>query len=190
MHFLFSGEGPTNLGTCSVTGDLCEGASFIYGPLTSIVDRLVQHRHGYSPLETGLCAYVPKAALVRCASELKSARKALGLPGKKRAKETRYFFNNARAMARIATERQKIVGDTAVAILFRDSDGTASAGRGLWDDKRRSMLDGFLEEGFSRGVPMLPKQNRKLGCYVRSRIATAAARSWKTARATTTRPIR
>jgi hypothetical protein len=44
-----------------------------------------------------------------------------------------------------------------VAILFRDSDGTASAGRGLWAEKRQSMLDGFAQEGFLRGVPMIPK---------------------------------
>lgn len=48
-------------------------------------------------------------------------------------------------------------GDQFVAVLFRDTDGTASAGRGDWDSKRQSMLDGFREEEFERGVPMIPK---------------------------------
>jgi hypothetical protein len=46
--------------------------------------------------------------------------------------------------------------DDVVAILFRDSDGTASAGRGEHPDKWKSMLDGFSQEGFSKGVPMVP----------------------------------
>mgnify|MGYP007093114634 CR=1 FL=1 len=37
------------------------------------------------------------------------------------------------------------------------NNGTASAGRGEWRDKRQSMLDGFAHEGLKRGVPMIPK---------------------------------
>jgi hypothetical protein len=88
---------------------------------------------------------------------MRPAKKATRLPGKKRAKETRYFFDNARILARIAKERGQEKQDDIVAVLFRDSDGTASAGRGLWADKRQSMLDGFAEEGVYRGVPMIPK---------------------------------
>jgi hypothetical protein len=44
-----------------------------------------------------------------------------------------------------------------IAVLFRDADGTASGGRGVWEQKRQSMLDGFREEGFDAGVPMLPR---------------------------------
>jgi hypothetical protein len=88
---------------------------------------------------------------------LKAVKKALRLPGKKQTKETRYFFNTARLLARIAREQEHERADEVVAVLFRDSDGTASAGRGLREDKRTSMLDGFAEEGFPRGVPMIPK---------------------------------
>ena len=49
------------------------------------------------------------------------------------------------------------MNDKVVAVLFRDSDGTATAQRGLWTDERNSMLRGFEDEGFSCGVPMLPK---------------------------------
>jgi hypothetical protein len=71
-------------------------------------------------------------------------------------KETRYFFNNARVLAKIAKDREHALKDDVVAVLFRDSD-TATDGRGTWAEKRQSMLDGFEEEGLARGVPMIPK---------------------------------
>lgn len=157
MFFLFSGEGPTDLGLCAGGERTCDGENYEYGPMMVMVSQIVEERHRYSLLETGHYGFVSKGTLTGRASELKAAKKALGLPGKKRGKETRYFFNNARVMARIAQEKETALNDEVVAVLFRDSDGTASAGRGLWPDKRQSMLDGFVEEGFSRGVPMIPK---------------------------------
>lgn len=157
MFFLFSGEGPTDLGLCAGGARTCDGADYEYGPMTVIVGQIVEQRHHYSLLETGHHGFVSKGTLTDRAAELKATKKALGLPGKKRGKETRYFFNNARVLARIAKERETELSDEVVAVLFRDSDGTASAGRGLWPDKRQSMADGFVEERFSRGVPMIPK---------------------------------
>jgi hypothetical protein len=157
MYFLMSGEGPTDLGTCINNSPRCFANEYDHGPMTIIIDQLVEQEQGYSLLESAQYEYVSKSMLVQRASELKAARKSLGLPGKRRAKETRYFFNNARVFARIAKERADELGDEVVAILFRDSDGTATASRGLWSEKHRSMLDGFAEEEFSRGVPMLPK---------------------------------
>jgi len=157
MFFLFSGEGPTDLGLCAGGAGSCDGAGYEYGPMTVIASQIVEERHRYSFLETGNHGFVSKGTLTDRASELKAAKKALRLPGKKRGKETRYFFNNARVMARIAKERETELHDEVVAVLFRDSDGTASAGRGLWPDKRQSMLDGFVEERFFGGVPMIPK---------------------------------
>jgi hypothetical protein len=152
MFFLFSGEGPTDLGACSDGASQCNGPEYLHGPMTVMVDQIVEERHEYSLLATGHYGYVSEGTLSDRASELKAARKAPRLPGKKRGKETRYFFNNARVLARIAMEREEQLGDEVLAVLFRDSDGTASAGRGLWADKHQSMLDGFREEGFHRGV--------------------------------------
>jgi hypothetical protein len=157
MYFLFSGEGVTDLGVGGAAAFLCEGDDYLPGPMALLVDRIVESRHNYSPLETGACGYVSERNLDHRALELKTAKKALGLPGKKRAKETRYFFNNARILARIAKESAAERKDEVVAVLFRDCDGTASAGRGLWQEKWQSMLDGFHEERFSAGVPMIPK---------------------------------
>jgi hypothetical protein len=155
MYFLFSGEGATDLGLCARGAITCEGDDYLTGPMAVIVDQMVEARHHYSPLETGHCGFVSRHALVDRASELKAAKKAIRIPGKKRAKETRYFFNNARVLARIATDREDELKDDVVAVLFRDAD-TATAGRGTWAHKRQSMSDGFDEEGFARGVPMIP----------------------------------
>lgn len=135
----------------------CDGDDFAHGPMVLFVSRIVEGTHDYCLLETGQYGFAAERALTTRASELKAVKKALRLPGKKRKKETRYFFNNARVLARIAKEDEARLDDDVVAVLFRDCDGTASAGRGLWDDKFRSMLDGFAEERFTRGVPMLPK---------------------------------
>ena len=156
MYFLFSGEGPTDLGVGTSAAPICEGDDFLPGPMTIMADQVVQAKHGYSPLEKGCCGYVSEKRLNQRAGELK-AKKALKLPGKKRGRETGYFFHNARILARIAMEKAAELDDEVVAVLFRDADGTASAGRGLWEEKRQSMLDGFNEEEFTLGVPMIPK---------------------------------
>ncbi|HUY36848.1 MAG TPA: hypothetical protein VMV69_29280 [Pirellulales bacterium] len=157
MFFLFSGEGITDLGAGNSDAVVCQGHDYFVGPMAIMADHVVEGKHGYSIVDAGCCGYVSERNLSNAAVELKTAKKSLGLPGKKRAKETRYFFNNARVLSRIAKEKQTGLKDDVVAVLFRDCDGTASAGRGLWDDKRKSMLDGFDEERFSKGVPMIPK---------------------------------
>jgi hypothetical protein len=157
MHFLLSGEGPSDLGVCGSGADQCEGDVPSHGPMAMVVERIVSRRHHYSLLEAGCYTFVSEGYLSLRASELKPAKKQLGLPGRKRGKETRYFFNNARVLAQIAREKEQEKRDVVVAILFRDSDGTASAGRGLWEDKHKSMLDGFAEANHPRGVPMIPK---------------------------------
>jgi hypothetical protein len=119
-----------------------------------MVDQIVEHQHNYSLIESRQYGYVSKRMLIDRAGELKAAKKSLGLPGKKREKETRYFFNNARVLARISKEGQIELKDDVVAVLFRDSDGTISAGRG--ESKWKSMRDGFSQESFPKGVPMIP----------------------------------
>jgi hypothetical protein len=156
MYFLFSGEGKTDMGTSKAAIPICEGDDFLVGPMTIVVAKVVEAKHNYSILN-GACGFVSKVGLVDRAVELKAVKKQMGLPGKKQAKETRYFHNSARILARFAKEKAKALDEEVVAVLFRDSDGTASAGRGDWNDKRQSMLHGFDVEGFDKGVPMIPK---------------------------------
>jgi hypothetical protein len=156
MFFLLSGEGSTDVGLGDHAG-VCRGADFKYGPMTAIVDRIVDKAHQYSILAFEACGFVSESDLAGRASELKTAKKSVRLPGIKTPKETRYFFNTARVLARIALEREAEQDEEIIAVLFRDSDGTASANRGLWSDKRQSMVHGFEEENCGRGVPMIPK---------------------------------
>lgn len=156
MFFLLSGEGVTDMGTGKDAVTICDGGDFVVGPMAIIVAKIVEAKHDYSMLD-GACGFISEGNVAQRARELKAAKKQLRLPGKKQAKETRYFFNNARILARFAKEKATALEDEVVAVLFRDADGTASAGRGEWHDKRESMLDGFEEEGFVKGVPMIPK---------------------------------
>jgi len=73
-----------------------------------------------SSIFDGACGFVSESRLVERARALKAVKKAIRLPGKKQAKETRYFFNNARILARIAKEKARALDDDVVAILFRD----------------------------------------------------------------------
>jgi len=145
------------MGTCQGAGDHCEGDSFLPGPMAVIVDQIVEGRHGYSPLELLCCGFVIKRALSERAQELKAVKKSIRLPGPKREKETGYFFNRARAFARIAQSQAQDRGDTVVAVLFQDADCEANAGRGEAAAKRQSMEDGFTQEEFDTGVPMVPE---------------------------------
>lgn len=156
MFFLLSGEGSTDIGVGLTAAEVCEGDNFVAGPMALIVDMIVRAESQLSVLNGG-CGFVSEYCLSRRTDELKAVKKKLRLPGKKRAKETHYFFNNARALSRIAEEKAAELNDDVVAVLFRDADGTASAGRGHWETKRKSMLDGFAEESFHKGVPMIPK---------------------------------
>ncbi len=179
MFFLFSGEGPTDLGECAGNNMQCDGSDYDYGPMTVIVSQIVEQQHNYSLLDSECFGFgfVSESTLTQRASKLKAAKKALRLPGKKRGKETHYFFNNARMLARIAKERETKLSDEVVAVLFRDSDGTASAGRGLWPDKQQSILDGFIEEQFHRGVPMIPKPKSEawIICAVKNQYSNCDA---------------
>ncbi|MGD0900894.1 MAG: hypothetical protein ABR915_23930 [Thermoguttaceae bacterium] len=157
MYFLLSGEGPRDMGVGTGAAVICEGEDYLYGPMAVITDHIVEQHDHYSLLDAQCCGFVSEHHLAARAGELKAAKKSLRLPGVKQPKETRYFFNNARVLARIAGEKQVLRNDDVVAVLFRDSDDTASAGRGLWDDKNNSIIHGFGEEGFAKGVPMVPK---------------------------------
>lgn len=101
-------------------------------------------------------SFISEQNLSHSGKDLQTKRSP-SLPGVKRKKETQYFERNARALAIAAQQLTNEKDDSVIAVLFRDSDGTHSSGRGLWQDKRGSILRGFQKEGFANGVPMVPK---------------------------------
>ena len=152
MLILVSGEGPTDLGRC-LGADPCEGDAFQPGPMAWLVDQIAETSERYSFLELHLMVFLSKQRL----SEKSKKLKPPSLPGRKRGQETAYYFRNARALALEAIDLAATSGQSVVAVLFRDADGTQSAGRGQWRDKWNSMCQGFDHEGYAAGVPMIPK---------------------------------
>lgn len=157
MHLLLSGEGSGDVGICCPTSELCGGEQFTAGPMSRIIDQLVEASQDYvfSHLDNHCVSFVSESYLA--SNKPGRERKSMELRGKKRPAETKYFFANARALAIAAKEKEKEVECKVIAVLFRDSDGTASAGRGLWQDKWDSMINGFEKEDYGFGVPMIPK---------------------------------
>lgn len=104
MYFLFSGEGPTDTGICRDNADECHGDRFAYGPMTVVVDHIVERHWSYSLIGSLQFGCVSKHCLVSKASHLKADRRRVRLPGSKRPKETMYFYQNARSLALCARE--------------------------------------------------------------------------------------
>jgi len=159
MYLLLSGEGKSDMGVCYPAQEQCVADQFKAGAMAVIVDQLVELSQGFefSHLENERVGFVSENCLANNKlGSIKKTKSAKG-PGKKRAKETLYYFNNARVLADLAKKKAIDIDDKVVAVLFRDSDGTASAGRGDWKTKRESMIQGFAAEEFEFGVPMIPK---------------------------------
>lgn len=156
MRILLSGEGPTDLGVCINAQGRCDGADFKQGPMTQLLIQLLEPLLGYSLADyPESFAYISETAL----REQTKATPARLQParGKKKGAETSYFYGNAMTLGRMAINLGEEVGDSVVAIFFRDTDGTRSSHAGLWQDKWESICNGFKHSGFMRGVPMLPK---------------------------------
>lgn len=158
MRLLLSGEGPTDMGSMQ---DGREGREFVPGPMAWLVDRAMQPRVGFSPLELretdpDAVGFVSKNELADDARALRPG-KPKALPGAKNEKGTGFFRRNAEMLGARALRDADSTGRFVVAVLFRDSDGTRSSPRDEWQRKRKSMADGFELSGCSTGVPMLPR---------------------------------
>lgn len=156
MRALLSGEGVTDLGSCTNALGVCEGQDFRIGPMTVLLSQLAEHKLGYSLLDTpDSLRFVSETAL--CAQAKAMPARLQPARSKKKGAETSYFYANAMMLGRLALEFETETGEPVLAVLFRDSDGTRSSPNTLWADKLQSMHDGFLRSSFEHGVPMLPK---------------------------------
>jgi len=148
VHLVLSGEGNSDLGLFSQYHN-----EFIAGSMYFIVDKIIEKEHDFSyySYKDSMITFIPKVELTKLTKRLPP------FTGKKGLKGTAYFTNNAIALAKIAKKRSKELDDGVIAILFRDSDGTNNTLKGLWEDKVKSVENGFRIGGFSRGVAMIPK---------------------------------
>lgn len=160
MIVVLSGEGPSDLGACNNAQGMCRKPEFVHGPMTVLVDKEIECHLRYSVLDTTpeQFIYVSERRLRELAQARKQDPRKQSLPGKKQAQETSYFFINALILGEEAQSLAKAEEDVAIAVLFRDCDGTRSAAASLWQDKWQSMRNGFDRSPLGlRGVPMLPK---------------------------------
>lgn len=159
MLLLLSGEGPSDLGCCAMPIGQCDGDAFDAGPMAVLVDQIVQEVLCYSVLSDvpASLRYVSKQFLGEAIGEQRQNKRMVALTGKKRAEETGYFMKMAWVFGTLAQQIEAVEGDCAVAVFFRDSDGTRSIPDGAWAEKWVSIEQGFVRARFERGVPMLPK---------------------------------
>lgn len=156
MILVISGEGPSDLGACSNSFGLCSDSSFAIGPMTVILDQIIESQMGYSIRNFPEHIYfISKTALGEYAKKLPNRLQPTR--SKKKSEETGYYFNNAFALGKYALECEQNANDQAIAVLFRDADGTNSAPAMLWQTKWDSINNGFRGSRFQRGVAMLPK---------------------------------
>lgn len=158
MIVVLSGEGPTDLGCCNTGTGVCSSPNFIPGPMTVLVDNLIDQKQGYSPLAVAptIYRYYSKQVLVARAKARKGNRPVM-LTGRKHAQETGYFYVNAWMLGEIALELEGEEEDESVAVLFRDTDGTNSSRLDLWQAKHTSVESGFKRANYERGIPMIPR---------------------------------
>jgi hypothetical protein len=121
--------------------------------MTVIIDRLLEPIIQYSLIDSDAIEFISEKTLSSLSKRLPMALSA----GKKRDYETAYFFKNARALGRLAKDKSSTAGCPVGAVLFRDADGTRSTEMGLFEQKWKSIEDGFNAEEFANGVPMVPK---------------------------------
>ena len=147
MHLVLSGEGKSDLGLFSQFNN-----EFIAGSMYYIVDKIIEKKLdiSYYKYKNNLITFIPKV-------ELKKLAKKLPPYTRKGMKGSGDFTTNAVALTRIAKQIAKEKKDEVIAILFRDSDGTNSTIKGMWEDKLKSIEIGFKIEKFDRGVAMIPK---------------------------------
>lgn len=159
MIVVCSGEGVSDLGCCSNMLGVCDGNDFRFGPFSVVLDGIIEECLGYSPKEVcpSIYRYYSETSLAQRAQERKNQRRGFVLSGQKHGVETGFFYINAWMLGEIAKELEEQEEDTAVAVLFRDSDGTNTSPRDLWLRKVESMRAGFIRGEYSRGIAMVPR---------------------------------
>ncbi len=173
MYLLLSGEGATDIGCCNPAADGCDADGFKAGPMAWVADKLIEkyidikQSYEISHINTGGVSFVSEGFLA--SNRPAPVKKAMELRGKKKPAETQCYFENARTLAMAAKQKSEEIKGAVVAVLFRDADGTASAGRGNWRDKYASIVKGFAAEDYDLGVAMLPnpKSEAWLLCAVK-----------------------
>jgi len=156
MILVLSGEGPTDIGTRKPKET---GWAFEPGPMAWIVDKLLNRldRLDYSILEGHANGYdYVRFLSERDLGDLRYSRPRF-FPHAQNTFESQFFRASAYQLGKhaqaVAVERN----DSVIAVFFRDSDGTNSAPKTMWQAKFESILAGFRLADFPSAVPMVPR---------------------------------
>jgi hypothetical protein len=157
MILLLSGEGKSDMGGCTNSMGNCTADDYRPGAMAFIVDKFISMYQGFefSYLDAKVAEFVSEKYLADNKPLVQA--KSIAMPGKKKKKETHFYFANARSLAVKAKQLSAEKEVDVLSVLFRDSDGTASSERGEWQQKRDSMIRGFKAENYDLGVAMMPK---------------------------------
>lgn len=155
------GEGPSDMGICRNPQDRCSGVDFQAGPMAVMIRQIVDGelskiRHGWN-LDEDAIEFISKAALKSAVIPKDLPASSLLLPSKKnkRHADDIHFFRQARVLGYLAQQRAKEANCEVAAVLFRDADLHRSHKVGLWEEKAKSMQDGFAIVSYELGVPMV-----------------------------------
>ena len=155
MKLMLSGEGSTDIGRVRLVPG---GSAFVPGPMTEIVDWLIDDQLQFSPLELDELG-------AQCVTYLTEGQLAYAnvpprpqfLPGTVRPKGEAGTTAHAYALGCLARAEAVMAQEPVVAVLFRDSDGTRSAPRDIWQGKVDAINQGFQLARFDAGVAMVPR---------------------------------
>lgn len=153
MKLFLSGEGPSDLGHMVPSPG---GEVFAPGPMAWMVDKLLEPHLKYSLLELHeaggeAVVFIHKAQLTALGKPSAPGKPLLS--GLKHGKGQAFHARSAQCLGLLAKAQEP----PAVAVLFRDGDGTNSTPRQEWQEKWDSMARGFALAGFASGVPMVPR---------------------------------
>ncbi len=153
MKLFLSGEGPSDLGQM-VPGP--GGEVFAPGPMAWMVDKLLEPHLKYSLLELHeaggeAVVFIHKAQLTALGKPSAPGKPLLS--GLKHGKGQAFHARSAQCLGLLAKAQEP----PAVAVLFRDGDGTNSTPRQEWQEKWDSMARGFALADFASGAPMVPR---------------------------------
>ncbi len=157
MLLLLSGEGAADIGQADPGQmGICGPGQWTPGPMAYFADREFEKNFGYSALENELAFFASESLLKQVGEQFKGKPMFMG-----ENNGTLLYRRNAQALGCLARRLSEAYGGQSVlAVLFRDCDGTNTTPKIRWEallDSISGDRGGFRTMGVVTGVPMIPR---------------------------------
>lgn len=152
MLLILSGEGGSDVGGSSEFG-------VRPGPMAHLVDQMIEDRIDYSPISCEMVRWISRSELSAEAKKHRYPHTAL--PGVRRPPGYVGHYKQAYALGVMAKEIEREEQVASLSVMFRDSDGTNTAGTGHWRELVSAISEGYAAAGYSAGVAMIPKPKQE-----------------------------